>query len=190
MSFATRRPSARGCCASSTCRGKTFYIQRLTSCGLLCLPRKNNDCFPLPTPNADMSDGNLERRVVAEPTRAEIVEFIRLGLQCNLLSINAIRAWADTVIEEEDSPPDWSIDLAMAGPEDIHDIARHIPLSTTADRPMELLLGYCARPVAAPANHSRANRLGLVASLWRRACIFAQARPTSLRLLRIFRPGR
>lgn len=91
-----------------------------------------------------MSDGNLERRVVAEPTRAEIVEFIRLGLQCNLLSINAIRAWADTVIEEEDSPPDWSIDLAMAGPEDIHDIARHIPLSTTADRPMELLLGYCA----------------------------------------------
>lgn len=123
--------------------GEDFLYSALASCGLLCVPRKNRDRVLSPTPDAEMPHENLEPRVPG-PTRAEIVEFIRLGLECDLLSIDAIRAWADSVIEVEDSPPNWSIDLAMAGPDDIHDIVRQIPLSATTDRPIELLLGNCA----------------------------------------------
>jgi len=131
--------------------------------GLFCLARKNHDCVPSPTPDLAMPYENLDHRLMAEPSRAEIVEFIRLGLQCNLLSIDAIQSWADSVIEMEDSPPNWSIDLAMAGPEDLHDIVRHIPLDISTDRPMELLLGYCA-----DLWQRRDITLERIVSVWRR----------------------
>ena len=78
-------------------------------------------------------------------TTKDIAEFLALAAGNELLPSAAAVEWADSIIQSEDRPPDWTFDLSLAKNKCLADVCRllhNVPGTTSGDLPLKLLFAF------------------------------------------------
>jgi len=81
------------------------------------------------------------------PTWKDLAECSRLGLLNRLIDLSAVSQWVDGIIESENAPPAWAIELALHGTDWYRSIAilESVPGKTSGLLPRQILVALVRR---------------------------------------------
>jgi hypothetical protein len=79
------------------------------------------------------------------PTTRDIAEFVLLGLNHQVLSLDAVSAWTDEILMSDSEPPRRAIELSTADLNEAIHWLKEVPGVTSDDLPVKLLLGLVRR---------------------------------------------
>jgi hypothetical protein len=79
------------------------------------------------------------------PTTKDVAEFALLGLNFQVLTLDAVSAWVDEILLTISEPPKWAIELSTADLNEAIHWLKEVPGVTTDDSPAKLLVGLVRR---------------------------------------------